>query len=98
MTDRTIDHLALAAAIRTWPPADQAWWRSLLDVAPDEALLIAGLAHRLNARVINDDAPTSRNPSLTPRQRAGALRHAPAEARLLLSRMHHDPDQDEHAA
>lgn len=96
MTDRTIDHQALAAAIRAWPAPDQAWWRQLLDVAPDEALLIAGLAHRLNARIIDDNQPTPRNPALTLRQRAGALRHAPAEARLLLSRMHHD--QDEHAA
>ncbi len=46
---RSEDVAAAVEAIRDWPPADQEWWRKLLDVAPEEAILVADLAVTLGA-------------------------------------------------
>lgn len=45
----------MVAAIRRWPPEEQAWWRELLERAPAEALLVGELAVELGARVVDPE-------------------------------------------
>jgi hypothetical protein len=88
----------VATIRRRWHSEDQQWWRELLDVAPDEALLVARLAHEMGAYPVADplEQPAMPlNPQLADRPRAGALRNAPDDARHLLARMHHDTDDEE---
>jgi hypothetical protein len=44
----------LTTMIRTWEPADQAWWRALLEQDPEEALVVGELVLRLDARPTHD--------------------------------------------
>jgi hypothetical protein len=102
VTDQVVDHQALAAAIRRWPRQEAVWWRRLLEVSPDEALLVAGVAHRFGAYPVTDplerqaelDEQHQLNPGMRDRPRPGALRQAPLEARALLARMHHEETAD----
>lgn len=42
------------AAISTWDEEDRRWWRHLLDVAPNEARLVAEAAVLLGARPVRE--------------------------------------------
>lgn len=44
---------ALVGAIFAWPKIARLWWRSLLETAPAEALLLAELALLLDARPVD---------------------------------------------
>jgi hypothetical protein len=49
--------------VRFWPPSERAWWRELLDSAPDEALKIVPLilldAYPVEGRVADTVFPAS---------------------------------------
>ncbi len=77
-------------ALRSWPQAERAWWRQLLEKAPAEALLVAALAVELAAEPVDPDtllpAGGSRHQP-APRLAPGLRRAAPAAAHGLLDRM-----------
>ena len=54
MTDRE-RIAAMVAAIRRWPPEEQARWRELLEAAPAEAMVMGELALLLDARPVDED-------------------------------------------
>ena len=85
-------------AIGRWPVAEQRAWRQLLDSDPAAARLMAEAAVLLDARPADDNLPSLRNPGMsTDRPRAAALRQAPADARRLLARLHHDELEEDAA-